>query len=53
MNNKEEIIILAEMQNKSLGFVDINDISNSLHIDKEYVIEVVKDKYIFVDGSLL
>jgi len=32
MNNKEEIIILAEMQMKSLGYIDSKVISQSLNI---------------------
>ncbi len=41
MNNKEEVLILAEMQLKSLGFVDPKIISQSLNIDVEYVNQVI------------
>jgi hypothetical protein len=42
MNNKEEIIILAEMQMKSLGYIDSKVISQSLNIDIDYVNHVVE-----------
>jgi len=42
MNNKEEIIILAEMQLKSLGFIDPKVISQSLNIDIDYVNQVIE-----------
>lgn len=41
MNNKEEVLILAEMQLKSLGFIDPKVISQSLNIDVEYVNQVI------------
>ena len=43
MNNKEEILTLAEMQLKSLGFIDPKVISQSLNIDVEYVNQVIKN----------
>lgn len=42
MNNKEEIIILAEMQMKSLGYIDSKVISQSLNIDIDYVNQVIE-----------
>ncbi len=42
MNNKEEILTLAEMQLKSLGFIDPKVISQSLNIDVEYVNQVIE-----------
>jgi len=43
MNNKEEVLILAEMQLKSLGFIGPKVISQSLNIDVEYVNQVIKN----------
>lgn len=42
MNNKEEVLILAEMQLKSLGYIDSKVISQSLNIDIEYVNQVIE-----------
>ena len=42
MNNKEEVLILAEMQLKSLGFIDPKVTSQSLNIDVEYVNQVIE-----------
>lgn len=42
MNNKEEVLILAEMQLKSLGFIDLTAISQRLNIDSEYVYQVIR-----------
>lgn len=43
MNNKEEVLILAEMQLKSLGFIDPKVISQRLNIDVEYVNQVIEN----------
>jgi hypothetical protein len=43
MNNKEEVLTLAEMQLKSLGFIDSKVISQSLNIDVEYVNQVIEN----------
>jgi hypothetical protein len=42
MNNKEEILTLAEMQLKSLGYIEPKLISQSLNIDIDYVNHVVE-----------
>ena len=42
MNNKEEVLILAEMQLKSLGFIDLTAISQRLNLDSEYVYQIIR-----------
>lgn len=46
MNNKEEVLILAEMQLKSLGFIDPKVISQSLNIDIGYINQVLRKEVI-------
>ena len=43
MNKKEEILVLVEMQLKSLGYIDSNVISQRLFIDVDYVNEVIEN----------
>lgn len=43
MNKKEEILTLAEMQLKSLGYIDSKIISQRLFIDVDYVNEVIEN----------
>ena len=54
MNNKEEVLILAEMQLKSLGFIDPKVISQSLNIDVEYVNQVIEKQWkVYLTPNLL
>ena len=54
MNNKEEVLILAEMQLKSLGFIDPKVISQSLNIDVEYVNQVIDNQWkVYLTPNLL
>ena len=44
MSKLDEIIELAEMQKKSLGFIDINKIAESTRSDKDYIRHALNER---------